>query len=224
MLRAGLHECLGEGPGDWPCTLGFALSAAKRSGDAANLRSSSAERGSANKPLFILRLKAGLQEFGGLYGHGLAAFGLDAASAIAVTAASEKDLLWAAEEIAQSQAARAVIAALEPQEKLYGFPASLRLKLRAGKTPVFLLRHWRQEGATAAHSRWRLARRPSPPEALAPGFMLPGPPRLCARLERGQGLPLSSWEMEYHAPDGFGLAALLADGAHRAGLPQRAAC
>ena len=214
MLRAGLHECLGEGPGDWPCTLGLAFSAAKHAGDA----------GSANKPLFILRLKAGLQEFGGLYGHGLAAFGFDAARIITVTAASEKDLLWAAEEIAQSQAARAVIAALEPQEKLYGFPASLRLKLRAGKTPVFLLRHWRQGGATAAHSRWRIARCPSALEAAAPGFALPGPPRLTARLERGQGLPLSLWEMEHHAPDGFGLAALLADGTYRTGLPQRAAC
>ena len=30
MLHAGLHECLGQGPGDWASALGFALSAAGR--------------------------------------------------------------------------------------------------------------------------------------------------------------------------------------------------
>ena len=45
MLHAGLHECLGQGPGDWPSVLGFALSAAARA---------ARERG---KPVFILKLK-----------------------------------------------------------------------------------------------------------------------------------------------------------------------
>ena len=204
MLHAGLHECLGQGPGDWPSVLGFALSAAGRA---------ARERG---KPVFILKLKNRLQELGQIYGFGLAAFGLDPKHVITVSVAREKELLWAAEEIVSSEAAGAIVAELGAKEGLYGFPASRRLKLRAetSKAPIFVLRHWSQGGATAAHARWRIARLPSGAEITTPGAPLLGAPRLSVRVERCQILPPStSWEMESHASHGFRVAALLANGA-----------
>jgi protein ImuA len=209
QLKTGLHECLGQGPGDYPSVIAFALGAASLSKD-------------DGKPIFLLRLKSTLQELGILYGHGLHAFGLDAGKLTTVTVKGEKELLWAAEEIVASQAAGSVIAALDAHEKLYGFTASRRLKLRTESSPtsIFVLRHRDQGGATAAHSRWRIARLPSVSELRTPGSVLLGKPRLSAFLERGASALFTSWEIECHAPGCFGMAPLLADGAAR--TPQRA--
>jgi hypothetical protein len=204
ILQTGLHECLGQGPGDWPSVLGFALSAAGRAAR------------ECGKPVFILKLKNNLQELGRLYGFGLAAFGLAPENVLVVSVAREKELLWAAEEIVSSGAAGATIAELGAREGLYGFSASRRLKLRTerSKAPIFVLRHWSQGGATAAHARWRIARLPSGAEITTPGTPLLGAPRLSVRVERCQILPPStSWEMESHASHGFRVAAILANGA-----------
>jgi protein ImuA len=206
MLQTGLHECLGQGPGDWPSVLGFVLSAAGRAAR------------ECGKPVFMLRLNNNLQELGQLYGFGLSAFGLDPERVISLSVPREKELLWAAEEIVVSQGAGAVIAELGVKEGLYGFSESRRLKLRTetSKTPVFVLRHWSKGGATAAHSRWRIARLPSGAEIKTPGSALLGAPRLSAVVERCQTLPPSTvWEMESHASRGFGVASLLANGAAR---------
>jgi protein ImuA len=214
MLQIGLHECLGQGPGDWPSMLGFVLSAAGRA-----VRET-------GKPAFVLRLNNNLQELGQLYGFGLSAFGLDPGHVISVSVPREKELLWAAEEVVASESAGAVIVELGAKEGLYGFSESRRLKLRAetSKTPVFVLRHWSQGGATAAHSRWRIARLPSGAEIKTPGSALLGAPRLSAVVERCQTLPPSTvWEMESHASHGFGVAALLANGATGAAPSSRQA-
>jgi protein ImuA len=206
QLKTGLHECLGQGPGDWPGVLAFALGAASLSKK-------------AGKPIFILRLMNTLQELGNLYGHGVQIFGLDAAQFFTAGVKGEKKLLWAAEEVAASQAARATIVALGAHEKLYGFTASRRLKLRteSSPAPIFVLRHWGQGGPTAAHCRWRIARLASASEFKAPGPALLGRPRLSAFIERGPGALFTHWEIECHAPDCFGMAPLLADGTARTG-------
>jgi hypothetical protein len=36
LLKTGLHECLGQGPGDWPGVLAFALSAASQAHERAS--------------------------------------------------------------------------------------------------------------------------------------------------------------------------------------------
>jgi hypothetical protein len=212
MLKSGLHECLGQGPGDWPSVVGFALLAAGRA----------PERG---KPVFMLRLKNSLQELGEFYGHGFEVFGLDAVQLITIVVKAEKDLLWAAEEIVASQASRTVIAVLDEKEKLYGFTASRRLKLRTegASGAIFVLRHWLQGGATAAHSRWRITRLASGPDTKTPRSELPGAPRLSARLDYSHGAAVSEWEIECHAPGGFAVASLLADRASRTGSASRRA-
>jgi protein ImuA len=214
MLETGLHECLGQGPGDWASVLGFVMSAAGRAAR------------ESGKPAFILRLNNNLQELGLVYGFGLSAFGLDPEHVISVSVPREKELLWAAEEIVVSQGAGTVVVELGAKEGLYGFSESRRLKLRTetSKTPIFVLRHWSQGGATAAHSRWRIARLPSGAEVKTPGSILLGAARLSAMVERCQTLPPSTvWEMESHASRGFGVAALLANGASRTASPSQQA-
>jgi hypothetical protein len=174
----------------------------------------------------MLTLKNNAQELGEFYGHGFEAFGLDAAQLITIVVKAEKDLLWVAEEIVASQAARAVIAALDKREKLYGFTASRRLKLRTEGVSgaIFVLRHWSQGGATAAHTRWRIARLPSGVDIKTSGPELLGTPRLGARLEYCHGALPSEWEIDCHASHSFAMASLLADRAPRTDTaPQRAA-
>jgi protein ImuA len=213
VLSSGLHECLGQGPGDWPSVMGFTLLMAGRAPE-------------KEKPVFMLTFKNSAQELGEFYAHGFEAFGLDAAQLIAVAVKAQKELLWAAEEVVVSQAARAVIVALDEKEKLYGFTASRRLKLRTEGVSgaIFVLRHWSQGGATAAHTRWRIARLTSAADVKTPVSQLLGTPRLRVRLEYCHGAPPSEWEIDRHALHSFAMASLLADRASRTvGAPRHAA-
>jgi protein ImuA len=154
------------------------------------------------------------QERGQLYGHGLAALGIAADRTVVVTAAKEKELLWALEEALISGAFGAVIGALGKEERLYAFPQSRRLKLRSAETatPLFLLRHWQSTGATAANGRWRVTALPSRSPGRHGDFRLPGPSRLQFRLERMSSLPPQSWEIEFDATRHLHMAPLLEHG------------
>jgi protein ImuA len=148
------------------------------------------------------------QERGDLYGHGLAALGILPERMLMITATKEKDLLWTLEEAVASGAFGAVVGSLGPMERLYGFPASRRLKLRASatQTRLFLLRHRSNGGATAAQGRWTVSALPNRSEGEHAGYALLGAPRLRLTLERMGGLPPQSWEIGFD-----GMAALLED-------------
>jgi protein ImuA len=167
--------------------------------------------GEAGKTLCFCGPGGQAQEFGQLYGHGLAGLGIEPDRMLMVAASSEKDLLWTLEEAVSSGAFGAVIGSLGAKERLYGFPASRRLKLRAAasQTPLFLLRHRLSGGATAAHGRWRVASMPSRSEGEHAGYQLLGPSRFRLILERMGGLRPQEWEMEIDAARDFDMAALL---------------
>jgi protein ImuA len=154
------------------------------------------------------------QERGRLYGPGLAAMGIAAERTVMVTAAREKDLLWALEEALTSGAFGAVVGALGKEERLYAFPQSRRLKLRSSETAtlLLLLRHWQSGGATAANGRWRVTALSSRSPGKHGDFSLPGPSRLQLRLERMASLPPQSWEIEFYATRHLHMAPLLEHG------------
>jgi protein ImuA len=181
LLAGGFHELHGASPGDEAVALAFALSLVART----------------PKSLCFCSMGGEAQERGELYGHGLAALGIQPERMLMITAAKEKDLLWTLEEAVASSAFGAVIGSLAPRERLYGFSASRRLKLRAAasRTPLFLLRHRSNGGATAAQGRWRVSALPSRSEGEHAGYALLGAPRLRLTLERMGGLPPQSWEM-----------------------------
>jgi hypothetical protein len=163
-------------------------------------------------------LAAELQECGTPYGFGLRASVVPADKLLMVSARREQHLLWTLEEALASQAFAAVIGVLGATERLYGFAASRRLKLRAVETgtPLYLLRHHSQGGATAAQGRWRIAPTPSHAAGTHAGFELPGSSRLRLTLEKFGGLPPQQWEMEYDVARGFRMATVFPDRVDRA--------
>jgi protein ImuA len=202
LLKQGFHELLGGGPGDECASLGLALSS---SWEACH---------SAGRSLCVGMLASEAQERGRLYGHGLAGLGIAAERTVMVTAAREKDLLWALEEALTSGAFGAVVGMLGKEERLYAFPQSRRLGLRSSETatPLFLLRHWQSVGATAANGRWRVTATPSRSPGKHGDFRFPGPSRLQLRLERMGSLPPQSWEIEFDATRYLHMAPLLEHG------------
>jgi hypothetical protein len=202
LLASGFHELMAGAPGDESATLALAFSMAWRAA------------GETGKNLCFCGLASEAQERGALYGHGFGALGLEAGRLIMVTASKEKDLLWTLEEAIASGAFGAVIGALGAKERLYAFAASRRLKLRASanETPLFLLRHRSNGGATAAQGCWRVSSMPSRPQGRHAGYSLLGAPRLQLRLERMAGFRPRKWEMEFDAARGFRMASLLENG------------
>jgi protein ImuA len=214
LLASGFHELLGTTPGDETLALAFAFSLAARGS------------GESGKGVCFCGTAGDAQERGELYGHGLAGLGIEPERLLMIAAAKEKDLLWTLEEALASDAFGAVVGSLGPRERLYGFAASRRLKLRAAasRTPLFLLRHRSNGGATAAQGRWTLSALPSRSEGQHAGFALLGPPRLRLTLERMGGLPPQSWEIGFDGTGDFHMAALLEDRpARKAGRRRQAA-
>ena len=200
LLASGFHEVLGQAPGDEARALAFALSLAGKS--------------AGGRSLCCCALASQAQEHGTLYGAGLAALGIVPERMLMVSAASEKDLLWSLEEAVTSGAFSAVIGALGPGERLYGFAASRRLKLRSMETAtrLFLIRHRLSNGTTAAHGRWRVASLPARSERGHAGSKLLGLPRLRINLERMGSVPPQSWEIDLDIARDFHMAPELEHG------------
>lgn len=203
MLASGFHELLAAAPGHETATTAFGFGMAQKA--------------AAGQSLCCCSLTSEAQEHGALYGQGLASLGIAPDRLLMIMASKEKELLWTLEEAAASGAFGAIIGALGAKERIYGFAASRRLKLRTASSsaPLFLIRHGAAEGATAAHGRWRISARPSRSEGERAGFQLLGPARLQLRLERMGGFPPQHWEMAFDAARGFHMASLMENGPDR---------
>ena len=200
MFAEGLHEIVGETPGDRAAAILFALLAGN-------------DRKQRRRALFFASLAGKGREGRLLYGAGLARLGLNPARLCLLVAPSEKALLWAAEEAASCPALASAVIALGRHEKLYGFTESRRLKLRLEKSgvPLFIVRSQAGE-ASAATARWHVAFAAS--EGLrAPGSPVPllGRPRFRVRLERYAGVPPLQWEIELDEAHALRVAAADSD-------------
>jgi protein ImuA len=124
--------------------------------------------------------------------------GVDPYRMLMLEAPNEKELLCAAEDAANCDALGGVIVALGRREKLYGFPASRRLKLRQERhgVPLFIIRAMAGE-PTAATARWRVAYAPSAGiNAAGSSMPLLGLPRYRVALEHYAGWPVQEWTLE----------------------------
>ena len=150
-----------------------------------------------------------------LYGHGLAAHGLDPAHIVLVRAPRDSEILWAMEEGLRTPGIAAVVGEVGTLAAV----ASRRLQLAAERSGItaFLLRRWRDSGQAArernlpnaAVTRWRIAALPSQPLRGEPGV---GRPRWRAELLRCRGGEPACWEVEEADATGHvSLAAALAD-------------
>jgi protein ImuA len=150
-----------------------------------------------------------------LYGHGLAAHGLDPAHIVLIRAPRDGEILWAMEEGLRTPGIAAVVGEVGTLAAV----ASRRLQLAAERSGItaFLLRRWRDSGQAArernlpnaAVTRWRIAALPSQPLRGAPGV---GRPRWRVELLRCRGGEPACWEVEEADATGHvSLAAALAD-------------
>lgn len=209
LLHSGLHEIVAETQAHHAAAFGFALSTA---------HSIAAPQ---RRTMGVFTTVDALQERGALHGAGLAQLGIPLGCMFSVTAASQQQLLWAAEEAASCAALGAAVIVLGLRDRLYGLTASRRLKLRleTSAVPVFVVRQPSGE-ATTALARWHVTALPGKGESV-PGaaIPLPGLPRLRVRLERYGASPSQQWDIDLHATADVRLAATLSD--RPAGTPAR---
>ena len=112
-------------------------------------------------PAVLVAARRALSDFGAPYGHGLAQLGLDVGRLIIVETRTDKDALWALEEILRSGVQPALVAgALSGGLDL---TSSRRLNLTAApqRTPLVVLSGTDATGTSAAAARWRIAAAPA---------------------------------------------------------------
>ena len=130
----------------------------------------------------------------GLYGPGLAAYGLDTRRLILVRGRRPADLLWAIEEGLRAGALAAVLGEVEEAD----LTATRRLQLaaEAGRTTALLLRPASGKPApSAAVTAWRIAAAPSAPAAWGTGL---GRERWRLELTRCRGGLPRQWLVEWN--------------------------
>ncbi|WP_375210699.1 ImuA family protein [Hyphococcus sp.] len=129
------------------------------------------------------------------YGCGLHFYGVDSALCIFVHARDAKAVLWAAEEAARHDAI--VLVEFWKPHRLLDLTATRRLQLGAegSGARLFLLRDARDEGPSAARTRWRVAPAPSAQDPLDQRGL--GRPRWDAALEKSRDGDRGRWVLEW---------------------------
>lgn len=202
LAWGALHEALPAAAFDTPAAAAFLLALAARA--------------AAVRPGAVVWIAppAGF-DMGGLYGPGLAAFGLDPARVILVAPPDGRSALWAGEE-ALGDAGVAALILVQP--KPLSLPAGRRLHLAgaAGGGLGLLLSPPGASGAAVARSRWVIAARASrrPDWAVGQaGLAPPGAPAWRADLARAAGARPQSFDLEWvHATGCLHLASVLEHG------------
>lgn len=177
LALGALHEIAPETTADRPAALGFAVALAGRLPGRA--------------PVFVVETPRGLAGLGALSAHGFAGLGLDPARLVLVSAADDRDGLWAVEEALHSGGPAGILAALGGAVDL---KASQRLQRAAAGSgrPLLLLRTAGVVGTSVAMTRWRIAAAP----AARDPFGLVAAWRWRVRLERCRNGRLGAWLLE----------------------------
>jgi hypothetical protein len=165
-------------------------------------------------PAFLVVTRRALAHFGRPYGRGLDQAGLDTSRLILIETRSDKEALWALEEVLGSDARPAVVAGTI--ETPLGLTESRRLNLAAARhgTPLLVLGAPGQIGTSAAATRWHIAAAPAGRDR----FHMLAQPRWRIALERCRHGRPGEWLIEWdHAAYRFRLAARVADRTPAAG-------
>ena len=193
----GLHDITTGTARLWPSAIGFGLALLGRL------------KLSDNKAVLWCQSRRMVQEAGRLYGHGLAAFGIDPARLLLVSADREKDALWAVEEGLRTEGLAAVIGEVDGGD----FTATRRLALACleYRMPALLLRPPAKAAAgSASTTRWRIGAHPGATDPL--DARMPLHPRWRIELLKCRGGRPGAWTVEWsYATHRFSLAAGLAD-------------
>jgi len=199
LSSRALHEVRAASYGDMSASIGFAVAMAVRCAQVF-----------PEAPVLWCESARTPFDMGGLYGPGLAAFGLDPARLILVTPASDTDLLWTMEEALRLGAFAVVIGEIDGRAKALTLTATRRLQLAAEEKarPALLLTGHASMGASAAATRWRVASAASSPvEGISGVVPFIGRARWQVQLEKCRGAqsggaiskPEHAIDVEWHA-------------------------
>ncbi|MGX1307644.1 protein ImuA [Amorphus suaedae] len=179
-----VHDVTSEGHRDAGALTGFAAALVARMGAAAG-------------PVVWVADAVTAGETGSLYGPGLAAFGIDPARLLQVTARSAAEALWAIEEALSVGGLAAIVGEIGGAPRALDLTATRRLALRAERcgTPVLLLRPAGPAIASAARLRFAIAPRPSGPDPH--GLAVLGRPGFAVHLTRNRGGPTGTADVEF---------------------------
>jgi len=182
----GLHDIAGERQADYAAALAFALAGACRTAK------------KTGRPALICQMENSAFDHGALYGPGLHSLGIDPGVFVIISARSEGDLLWCAEEALGCGELAALVLRLPSRARKYNFAASRRLQLRAldSGAPAYVVRGAPERGAIAAETLWRVA----PAASLSSGYAskrILGLARWRAALERARTSRPKDWVMTW---------------------------
>lgn len=153
-------------------------------------------RASGGRPLVWVRQDRVEARVGGLYGDGLAAFGLDPSRLVVVRARDPTGALRAVDEAARCGTLGAALVEIRGEPRILDLKASRRLTLsaRASGVTLLMIRLDADPCPSAATTRWRVVAAASVPfEAKAPGR----PAFAAALLRHRAGLPPRMWHLEW---------------------------
>ncbi len=195
LRRNALHEVAAADYRDMGAGAGFVAALAARLSDAA-----------PRAPILWCEGPRAPFDAGGLYGPGLAAFGLAPERLILAAPSREAELLWTLEEALKLGAFAAVVGEIDGRAKALDLVATRRLQLAAeeGATPLLLFTGHESADASVAVTRWRIAAAPGGPGPRREdqSTELIGRPRWHVSLERCRGAESGgSWRVEWNTTE-----------------------
>ncbi|MEM9229615.1 MAG: DNA repair protein [Pseudomonadota bacterium] len=182
LIQGALHEIRAPTARDIGAATGVTL----------GLLATAAAQSGRDRVMWISDPAAGV-DAGVLYPDGIAQYGLDPSCITLVTPVDLQTALWAADEAARCPDLVAVVLHVRGNPRQLDRVATRRLMLRAQTSgcTVLVLRQSGVEEASAAHTRWRVEARPSPPD---PGFPQGlGLPQMALTLERSRTGQTGGW-------------------------------
>jgi protein ImuA len=193
-----LHEIAAAHETETAAATGFALALAARQ---ARPDASAVSTHITGRYLLWIAEDFSLAENGAPYGPGLDGAGIAPERLITVTAARDRDVLWAMEEALRCRAVGVVIGEMRSRAIDQVMTRRLALAAAAGDTLGLLLRTTPHDEPSAAATRWIIGTAPSFPRAgggdeRSHGL---GPPRLIARLVRNRRGHLGAWIVEWNS-------------------------
>jgi protein ImuA len=201
-----LHEIAAAHETETAAATGFALALAARQAfpsceSAARTGASAVSTPITGRYLLWIAEDFSLAENGAPYGPGLDGAGIAPERLITVTAARDRDVLWAMEEALRCRAVGVVIGEMRSRGIDQVMTRRLALAADAGDTLGLLLRTTPHDEPSAAATRWIIGTAPSFPRAgggdeRSHGL---GPPRLTARLVRNRRGHLGAWIVEWNS-------------------------
>jgi protein ImuA len=196
VLCGALHEVMAARYGDRPAALGFVLA----------LSATALCRRLGIAMLVVTRRT--LKPFGIPYGRGLRQLGIDSRSLILIETGSDKDALWALEEILRSEAKPALVAGVIEGELVSTGTRRLNLAAARSGAPLILLRAGAVLGSSTAATRWSISSAP----ARRDRFGAMGNARWRATLQRSRNGRPGEWLIEWdHVAHCFRLVEGMAD-------------